>query len=411
MIKDGFKDVDAHDIDFTSLLSVAIINLVDESGTTIQDLSVKSEDMLKLKKLLTGNKGDTAEISFEGEFHNHDKAPNWYKEATQFTPYLACDIMVESNTTQDISQIEDDSSFDVNNVYANFVKILGVYKHFSKDLVNEKGNIPRCGVVPGFSDLEVIALSITQENMGIDSECYLSGKLEEYRDRMPNLISRRQYNDRRKYTAGLCEKIRKRMAECLDGGEDIFVIDSKPVKVCQLVRGKRNQMGKTCIEKAPNFGYCVSQATYYYGYKLHAVCGVSGVIHSYNLTPASIHDVRYLADVGRDYCDCTIIGDRGYISAEIQLNLFETANIQLEVPCRCNQKEWKPLYKPFGKVRKRIETLFSQCTDQFNIMRNYAKDYIGFFTRIISKMSALTVSQYINKINGRPIGQIKYALA
>lgn len=116
MIKDGFKDVDAHDIDFTSLLSVAIINLVDESGTTIQDLSVKSEDMLKLKKLLTGNKGDTAEISFEGEFHNHDKAPNWYKEATQFTPYLACDIMVESNTTQDISQIEDDSSFDVNNV-------------------------------------------------------------------------------------------------------------------------------------------------------------------------------------------------------------------------------------------------------------------------------------------------------
>ena len=117
----------------------------------------------------------------------------------------------------------------MHNLYANFVKILGVYKHFSKDLLNEKGNIPRCGVVPGFSDLEVIALSMTQENMGIDSECYLSGKLEEYRDRMPNLISRRQYNDRRKYTAGLCEKIRKRMAECLDGGEDIFVIDSKPV--------------------------------------------------------------------------------------------------------------------------------------------------------------------------------------
>jgi len=35
---------------------------------------------------------------------------------------------------------------------------------------------------------------------------------------MPNLISRRQYNDRRKYTAGLCEDIRKRVAARLGSG-------------------------------------------------------------------------------------------------------------------------------------------------------------------------------------------------
>ena len=70
-----------------------------------------------------------------------------------------------------------------------------------------------------------------------------------------------------------------------------------------------------------------------------------------------------------------------------------------------------PKVQPFGKARKRIETIFSQFTDQFNIMRNYAKDWLGFFTRIISKVSALTVAQYINKINNRPIGRIKYALA
>ena len=32
------------------------------------------------------------------------------------------------------------------------------------------GNIPRRGVVPKFSDLEVIALNLTAENMSIDSE-------------------------------------------------------------------------------------------------------------------------------------------------------------------------------------------------------------------------------------------------
>ena len=310
-----------------------------------------------------------------------------------------------------VVKLETTKIIAMHNLFANFVKILEACKHLSQDLVNDKGNIPRRGVIPKFSDLEVIALSLTAENMGIDSECYLFAKLEEDRGKMPNLISRRQYNDRRKFTAQLCEQMRKRMVTEIDGGEDVFIIDSKPVKVCQLARGKRNTMGKTCIEKAPNFGYCASQAMYYFGYKLHAVCGVSGVIHSYDLTQASVHDIRYLNDVEQDYYNCTIIGDRGYINAELQLNLFDTAHISLEVPYRCNQKDWKPFHKPFGRARKRIETLFSQFTDQFNIMRNYAKDWEGFFTRIISKVSALTVSQYLNKINNRPIGRIKYALA
>ena len=114
MVKDGFKDVDARDIDFTGLLSVAVINLVDENGTKVQDLYVKSEDLLKLQKLLTGNEGDTEEIIFEGEFHNHDDAPNWFKEASQFTPYLSGDISVENSSVpdDDIDKDSDDDSED-----------------------------------------------------------------------------------------------------------------------------------------------------------------------------------------------------------------------------------------------------------------------------------------------------------
>ncbi|MBR1804417.1 MAG: IS982 family transposase, partial [Muribaculaceae bacterium] len=161
----------------------------------------------------------------------------------------------------------------------------------------------------------------------------------------------------------------------------------------------------------PDFGYCASQSMYYYGYKLHAVCGLSGVIHSYDLTQASVHDLKYLNDAGQDFFQCTIIGDKGYLSAEVQLNVFESAHTQLEVPYRLNQKDWKPFYKFFCKARKRVETDFSQFTDQFNIMRNYAKQHVGFFTRSISKASAFTGSQYLNKINNRPIGRIKYAFA
>jgi hypothetical protein len=31
--------------------------------------------------------------------------------------------------------------------------------------------------------------------------------------------------------AGLCEEIRKRLANRMDGGEDFFIVDSKPIEV------------------------------------------------------------------------------------------------------------------------------------------------------------------------------------
>lgn len=116
-----------------------------------------------------------------------------------------------------------------------------------------------------------------------------------------------------------------------------------------------------------------------------------------------------MKDVKLTYRNCSIYGDKGYIGADVQLDLFETAHIRLECPYRLNQKDWKPTFIPLAKARKRIETLFSQLSDQFMVIRNYAKVTTGLFARI-SKISALTVLQYVNFINNKPIGRIKYAL-
>ena len=206
-------------------------------------------------------------------------------------------------------------------------------------------------------------------------------------------------------------KILKRFAMEMDGGEDLFFVDSKPIEVCRVARGKRCKMGRTGdFAKAPDFGYCASQNTYYFGYKLHALCGLSGVIHSYDLSKTSVYDPDRMKDVKLAYPDCSIYGDKGYIGKDIMLDLFETAHIQLECPYRINQKDWKLTFIPFAKSRKRIETLFSQLTGQFMVIRNYAKITDGLFARIIGKISALTVLQYINFINNKPIGRIKYAL-
>lgn len=106
-----------------------------------------------------------------------------------------------------------------------------------------------------------------------------------------------------------------------------------------------------------------------------------------------------------------LLGDKGYLSQTIQLDLFNEANIQLETPKRMNQKDYKPQFYPFKKYRKRIETLFSQLCDQFMIRRNYAKTFQGFKTRILAKIMTLTTIQYLNKfVFKRNINQLKINL-
>ena len=143
------------------------------------------------------------------------------------------------------------------NLYTKFIKILEICKQFSENLVNESGNVSRRGPIPKFSDLEVVALSLTAETESIDSEKWLFDyKLQEYKSNIPNLISRRQFNDRRKKTAGLCEELRKRIVMKMDGGEEQFFVDSKPIEVCRVARGKRCKMGRTGnFSQAPDFGF------------------------------------------------------------------------------------------------------------------------------------------------------------
>ncbi len=301
----------------------------------------------------------------------------------------------------------------MHNIKTNFDKIFEVVKAIVKDETDTQGNYARRGTKPRFSDMEVIALSLTAECLSIDSEHYLFVKLRnEYSNDFKNIISRRQYNYRRKVLFEKTEHVRKLLAARRNSGADVFAIDSMPIEICKLSREGRNKMGKESARHSPDKGYCASQKKYFYGYKLHSVCSASGVIESLDLTRASVHDVHYLKDVQEMFGNCIITGDKGYNGREQQIDLFETAAIQLEVPLRNNQKDGKPLIRILKKVRKRIETVFSQLCDQFMIQRNYAKSFLGFKSRVLAKVTGFTVLQFLNKfIYNKPISRVKHTLA
>ena len=77
--------------------------------------------------------------------------------------------------------------YRMHNLYAIFAKLLNICKQIAGNLVNESGNVPRRGVVPKFSDLEVVALNMASEAVGIDSESLLFAKLQEYRVEIPEI--------------------------------------------------------------------------------------------------------------------------------------------------------------------------------------------------------------------------------
>ena len=265
---------------------------------------------------------------------------------------------------------------------SNFDKIYQVLTHISSEnLISYQRRKPK------LSDLALISINLTAEYLGFDSECDLFRKLP---PELSDKIERSVYNRRKRRLFVHIENIRTKLSNAFNEFEDCFIIDSMPLEICKEARSNRSKICKDQPNCAPNKGYCASQNSRYYGYKLHAVCSVSGVFKSLDISPASVHDINYLKDIQHQIKDCTLIGDRGYLSAQYQLDLFEKANIKLNVPMRLNQNNYRKQPYVFRKSRKRIETLFSQLCDQFMIRRNYAKSFDGFKTRILSKITAMT---------------------
>ena len=291
----------------------------------------------------------------------------------------------------------------MNSLNAIYERILEVLNRISKQQL-----LPYQSRIPKLSDLELISICLTAEYLGMDSENDLFRKLPKT---LSLKIERSVYNRRRRRLVDYIETIRLQLASCFNAYEDIFIVDSMPLELYKLSRISRSSICKENHYSQPNKGYCAAQVSTYYGYKLHAVCSVRGVFQSIDLSPASVHDIQYLKDIKEQLSDCTLIADKGYLSAKVQLNLFENCNIKLSTFMRANQYNYMKQPFVFRKSTKRIETLFSQLCDQLMIRRNYAKSFEGFKTRILSKITALTTIQYINKfIFGRNINNIKISI-
>ena len=291
----------------------------------------------------------------------------------------------------------------MSNLGSSYTKILGLL-HELESRDNYLGQIR----TPKLSDKQLIALVFAAESLGLDSERHLFRQLP---STLAGLIDRSVFNRRRRQLAAHIECFRQLLLTDLASAEDTYFVDSMPLEVCKLSRAKRLRICQETEEARPDFGYCAAHKAYYFGYKLHAFCTPQGVIKTFDLSKASTHDIHYLNDLKSQLDHCVLVGDKGYLSRQYQDDLFDTAAIRLETPMRHNQHDFKPFKPLLRKTRKRIETLFSQLCDQFMIRRNYAKSFQGLVTRVLSKLTTLTLIQWLNQRNGTQLNNLKTGIA
>lgn len=288
----------------------------------------------------------------------------------------------------------------MNNLVQNYKKIL-------KELTKTCSHIQSFPQIrqPKLSNIELTALAITAEYMSLNSELQLFRVIKG--TELEHKIERSNYNKRRRKLTPYIEKTRQCISRKFTDVSALFIVDSAPVEICKISRAKRSDICST-FEIQPKFGYCAAQKRYYFGYKLHLVCDENAVIHSFDLAPANINDINYLKDVKYYLKNCELIGDRAYISADYQADLFNNNQIKLSVPMRSNSlnpTQFSPIKR---RKRKRIETLISQLCGQFALNMNLAKTFEGLITRITAKITALTMIQYINVfVLKRKINNIK----
>jgi hypothetical protein len=123
----------------------------------------------------------------------------------------------------------------------------------------------------------------------------------------------------------------------------------------------------------------------------------SGVPVAFEVLPASFHDLTPLHELAYSLPEgASLFGDKGYLSADDALTIFEQSGVRLVTPKRTNMapNRWSDDYD-LALYRKCIETVYSQC-EAMGLQRLHARTNIGFDLKVWASLLALAFTNILN---------------
>jgi hypothetical protein len=257
----------------------------------------------------------------------------------------------------------------------------------------------RPGPAAKCSDSELLTMILVGECRGWSVETEMLSYWSEHRDLFPHIPSQSRFNRRRRNLMMAFNLIRQAVLRLLDWAKDRYcVIDSLPIPVVKfhLVPGSTGDWST----HGANFGKVSSKKQTIFGYKLHLLSTVEGIILDFILAPASLYDLTVGEELLSQHTDLDVFGDKAFISAALREELAQRNRLYLHTLPRSNQKQQlpAPLCRFHNHIRQIIETVNGQLTEQFEIQLNHAHSFWGLCTRLLSKLAAHTLSIYLNRL-------------
>ena len=283
-----------------------------------------------------------------------------------------------------------------------------LYHQFVPSSVSQRRNVDTAKM----SDSEIITLSICGELAGIDSEnAWYSFVKRNYRHLFPRLCSRTRFNRTRRALLQVTELLRQKLTHSFPiPTSRYFVIDSFPLPVCKFGRARYCRSFRV---DGANYGKCPSKKETYFGFKVHALITIEGYITAFEITPASVDDREGLRDFAENHLCLTVLGDKGYTGEQLWEDMQENGICLMSLKPSNHKNNWpKEVRQVIFRFRRRIETVFSQLSEQLNAEKVLAKSFRGLCTRLQNKILGHNLCMAFNSIFREPcdIGEIKHLI-
>jgi hypothetical protein len=260
----------------------------------------------------------------------------------------------------------------------------------------------RPGPPPRCSDAELVTMALIGECKGWAEETVLLSEWSAHRDLFPRQPTRTRFNRRRRQLQGAINECRRLLLAMLDFAQDRqCVLDSLPIPVIQFHLVPHGQRAYWQTYEA-RFGQVPAKSLTIFGYKLYLLVTRNGVILDFALVPANVLELQAGIELLEEHTDLEVLGDKAFISAPLQARLQAENRLTLRTLPRRNQRVQVPPeeVRAFNAARQIVETVNSQLAEQFGIEVNHAQSFAGLTARLITKLTAHTLSVTLNRLLG-----------
>ncbi|MXY21535.1 MAG: IS982 family transposase [Dehalococcoidia bacterium] len=260
------------------------------------------------------------------------------------------------------------------------------------------------GPAPALSDSETLTMEVVGEYLSLNQDKAIYDYFRRhYSHFFPAMakIHRTTFVRQATNLWRVKEMVWQHLLEQVRYDPSLKLVDSFAVPVCQFARAYRCRR----FRGEAGFGRDTVARQTFYGFRLHALVVWPGVIVSFGIASAQIHETALTAELVNGRAG-TVLADRNYWSPKLNEELArQSLNLQAQFK-KASTEPWPKRSAMISRFRYRIETVFGQLVDRYMIKRMWARDMWHLGNRLLRKALSHTMAFMLNQTQGNPPLQI-----